>query len=90
MAVSTEKYAVTRLNNENYFNWRFRVEMLLKQKDLWSFIADDPPVPETDEWKKTNEKAFATIVFTIEDNQIQHVRSCKTAKEAWKALKRLL
>lgn len=82
-----ERYSITKLNNENYFNWKFRVEMLLKEKDVWSAISKETPSTITDAWTKADEKALATIVLTIEDSQLQHVRSCATAKAAWNALK---
>lgn len=85
--MSADKYTITKLNSDNYFNWRFRVEMILKEKDLWHVISENRPSPITDIWKKQDEKAFATIVNTVEDSQLQHVRSCKTTKEAWGSLK---
>lgn len=87
MATSDEKYTITKLNGENYFNWRFRAEMLLKIKEIWSTVEDEIPSPVTTAWTKADQKALATIVLTVEDSQIQHIRDCKTAKEAWTALR---
>ncbi len=42
--MAAEKYLVSRLHSENYFNWCFRVEMLLKEKDLPSVIEEVAPV----------------------------------------------
>lgn len=84
---SVEKYSIPKLNGANYFNWKFRIEMLLKEKDLWKQISDAVPDPVTDTWTRADEKAMATIAMTIDDTQIQHVRDCASAGAAWKALK---
>lgn len=81
------KYNITKLNSENYFNWRFRVEMMLKDRDLWTHVTSDKPATvDQGVWDKEDDKAFSTIALTVEDSQIQHIRSCKSAKLAWKAL----
>lgn len=81
------KYTITRLNASNYFNWRFRIEMLLKEKGIWNVINENQPATVTTEWSKADEKALSTICLLIDDDQIQHVRNAKNAKEAWMALK---
>lgn len=90
MADTNAKYNITKLTSENYFNWRFRVEMLLKDRDLWSHIkAEKPENVQQTVWNKEDDKAFSTIALTIADCQIQHIRNCKTAKEAWNALENI-
>lgn len=84
---TTMKYAIPRLNSVNYFNWRFRVEMLLKERELWQTIKLPIPSEADAEWCKADEKALAIISLMIEDDQIQHVRNCVHARDAWQALK---
>lgn len=79
---TTTKYIIPRLNATNYFNWRFRMEMLLKEKDIWHTISEDKPSNVTPIWIKADEKALATISLMIEDDQIQHIRTSKCAKDA--------
>lgn len=86
MAASIERYSIPKLNGDNYFNWKFRMEMILKEREVWNTIAEDTPSPITAAWTKSDEKAFASIALAIDDSQVQHVRLCKTAKEAWKSL----
>ena len=81
------KYQITRLNNENYFNWRFRMEMLLKREGAWIAISEERPIDNFANWEKANETAHSVICLMIDDDQLKHVRESKSALEAWLALK---
>lgn len=87
MAGVENKYSIEKLNNENFFNWRYKIEMLLKEKGIWTVVKDVKPDPVTPAWTSNDEKAHSTIALNVCDNQIQHIRNCKSAKEAWTALK---
>lgn len=87
--MAESRYQITKLNNENYFNWKYKMEMLMKEKDVYVVIANRAPVP--DEWtiwtmEKMDDKALTTIALNVEDDQIQHIRQSSTAKHAWNAL----
>ena len=84
---SESKYVITKLNNSNYFNWRYKMKMLLIEKGAWATITTDPPNPITADWTQKDEKAHTTIALNIEDDQIQHIRHSETAKDAWNKLK---
>lgn len=89
------KYNVTKLNNTNFSNWKFRMELLLTKEKSWYVITGDPPVLAADNsnavvvenWKKSDGDARASIGLSIDDDQIIHIRAAKTAKEAWNNLK---
>lgn len=81
------KYTVSKLNGDNYFNWKFKMEMLMKEKGVWKAIKDTAPEPVTSEWTVMDEKALTTIALNVEDDQIPHIRNSVTAKFAWNALK---
>ena len=81
------KYQIPRLNANNYFNWRYRVEMLLRREAVWFSVTDARPTTSHENWDKANEKAHSTISLLVDDDQIHHIRNSKTAKEAWSALK---
>lgn len=98
MSSTETKYQITRLNGLNYFMWRYRVQMLLKEKGIWSCIDTEKPtlstgetdalkIAEVTQWERNDEKALATIALTIDDGQIQHIRDATSAKLAWNALK---
>lgn len=89
-----------KLNDNNYANWKFRMELLLRKQNLWKkTITGGKPAMVTDadgvisnqdaldKWDELDDEARGTIGLAVEDDQIAHIRSAKTAKESWKALK---
>ena len=88
--MSTEtKYTIAKLNSNNYFNWRYKLQMLLIEKDVWEVIDEEEPTPITNAWRRKDRKALATIALHVEDDQIQHIRNCLTAVDAWHCLKEI-
>lgn len=83
------KYTMAKLNADNYFNWKFKMEMFLRREKAWKAITEDAPSPDTTEWTEANEKALTAIALCVDDSQIQHIRDCKTAKESWIALREI-
>lgn len=93
------KVIIEKLNNRNYFNWKFRVELLLIKEKIWFPIdtpipvaatASNPTTTETSkitEWKTADNIARALICLNVEDSQLQYVRNCRSSKAAWDALK---
>lgn len=79
---------IEKLNNKNYFSWKFKVKLILIKDDLWETITDEAPDSERPlvRWNKKDAKALSTIGLTVEDNQLVHIRNKNTAKEAWIAL----
>jgi hypothetical protein len=69
------------------------MEMILAEKDLWDIVegTEKAPSSESDEkdiskFKKHERVAFRILCTHMVDAQIQHVKSCKGAAEAWKTL----
>ena len=65
--------------------------MVLVDKDLWDVVDGSEEEPQEEEeqqksWKVRDKKALATICLSVRDTQLVHVRSCKTAAEAWRKL----
>lgn len=93
------KHTITKLNNANYPNWKFKVELLLRSKGLWKKVietARPAPVAANDivsnqatltEWDDRDGEAKGIIGLTIEEDQIALIRTCQTAKLMWDALK---
>ncbi len=89
----TSNLSIERLNGVNFYNWKFKVQMLLIREDLWEIVngSDTAPVGTSEAqaiatWRKRDQKALSTICLAIEDSELTHVRACKTAAEAWKNL----
>lgn len=83
------KVQIAKLNGTNYPTWKFKVELLLIKDGLWKVIKEDPPNPVTPEWNNIDDKARATIGLMVEDSQLNHIRTAKTAKESWTSLKNI-
>jgi hypothetical protein len=41
--VDVLKCGVTKLNSKNYFNWKFRMELVLRKQDIWSVVSTAKP-----------------------------------------------
>lgn len=82
---SENKYQIEKLNNDNYFVWKFKLEMLLEKEGNWQAV--QTPKPNDSVWEKQNKQAMATIVLLVENSQLVHIRKHRTAKEMWDALK---
>lgn len=80
---------IDKLNNSNYFMWKYKVELLLINQDLWDVITDEQPSTPAAlrNWMKRDNKARTTIGLLVEDNQLVHIRGKATAIDTWNALK---
>lgn len=93
------KPKIAMLNNENYGNWKFKLELLLRKQGLWKHVIEGSrPVTkmedgrvtnkaEIDRWECKDDEARGTIGLLVMDDQLVHIRNLKTAKETWNALK---
>lgn len=63
------------------------MQLLLTKEKTWNVIEESAPSPFTDEWRNKDASAYATIGLNFEDDQANIIRSMKTAREAWDALK---
>lgn len=94
MATGNKVY-FDKLNGENYFTWKYRMEHFLKKEKLWKVISTVAPTLAEDgansaaveAWTESDEQALAWIICLIEDNQLCYVRDKNTTKLAWNALK---
>ena len=84
---------VDKFNGENFSLFKFKMEMILDEKDLWDLVEGTKIAPLTgsDEklilaFKKRERTTFRILCTHLVDAQLQHVKSCKGAAEAWKTL----
>ncbi|XP_073831708.1 uncharacterized protein [Musca autumnalis] len=98
MADAKPKFS--KLNNDNYANWKFKMELLLRKHNLWKLVIEGSrPEPkrgqnneisnqaQLDEWDAKDDEARGTIGLLVMDDQLGHIRNMKTAKDTWNALK---
>lgn len=82
----TPRVTITKLNNENYDSWKYKVELLLIREGLWDIVSKPEPAQPDATWKAKDAQARATIGLLVEDNQLVHIRNKTTAATTWKAL----
>jgi hypothetical protein len=82
---------VEKFNGDNFSLFKFKMEMILDEKDLWDVVEGTEKAPPSDSdvkiilaFKKPERMAFRILYTHMVDAQIQHVKSCKGAAEAWK------
>ena len=97
MATAAEDGASLRIDKfmgENFHLWKFKMQMVLEERDLWGIVSGEEVEPTGDgttqatvqKFRKRARKAFATICLSLGDEQLSLVRSSKTAKDAWDKL----
>ena len=85
----TPRIVVDKFNGKNFSLFKFKMEMILDEKDLWDLVEGTEIAPPTgsDEklilaFKKRERIAFHILCTHLVDAQLQHVKSCKGAAEA--------
>lgn len=83
------RFSIPKLNGQNWQTWKVRVEMLLCREDLWYVVEDGVPDEDdrSDNWKKDDRKAKATIVLLLDDCQLPLVKNCAFASDVYNSLK---
>ena len=82
---------VEKLSDSNYSMWKFVIQMLLEDKDLWEIMEGTPTTPSDIEeakeaYDKLQWKAVLLIVTNVNDQQVAHLKRCKTSKRTWDKL----
>lgn len=78
---NSTRCAIKPLDNENYFNWSFRMETILRHKGLWKVMnSQRPSVPaEAATWDAADQEALTLMRLAVGDDQIKHIRGVGTA-----------
>ena len=83
----------SKLNGENYVNWKFKIIIVLEALDLWPIVTRDQQKPADPlsivDWNMQEVQGKVLIRISVKDNIIPHIRNCKTSKETWDKLKGL-
>lgn len=83
------KITITKLNNSNYFTWKFKMQMILIKEKLWKTISEPAPATtatDRSSWTTADETARALIALSVEDNQLSLIMNKVCAKSTWNAL----
>jgi hypothetical protein len=93
--MSSDRYitSITKLNGENYHDWKFAVSMALRQMGCWGVISGVDAKSSTREGEKTwdtkAEEGLTIIGLTVEPSQYTYIRNSTNGVEAWTALKEI-
>lgn len=76
-----------KLSNTNYHVWKFNMELLLLERELWDVVVGAVPTERDAKWVIRDGKARAAIGLAVEESQKILIKQLKTAKEFWDTLK---
>ena len=92
-AESTGVQQVQKLSgSDDYFNWKFDMEMVLIGRDLWDIVTGAEVLPENptekarNDFRRRDNKARSIICLSITSDLKIYIRNCKSSKEAWDSL----
>ena len=83
----------SKLNGENYVNWKFKMMTVLESANAWSIVTRDESRDATIalllDWNKREMKAKLKFRMSIKDKIILHISNYTTSKATWDTLKGL-
>jgi hypothetical protein len=89
-------YKIPLFDGRNFSNWKYRVGILLDEKDLKIFIKkslneilEETTAEKQCEVKKNEKKCISILVQTLHDSQLENVKDKTTAKDMFDALESL-
>lgn len=87
-----DRTRIPRFDGTNFSNWKFRIETYLDEKDLLKYVEQDlSSISEGSAGQSshtTREKKCRSIIIQyIADNQLEHVKDKKHAKDVFDTLK---
>lgn len=95
MATGTKNFNIELLNGNNFYNWKFRMQMILAEYGVDDLIANEVKaenLPSDEARKKhikNDNKAKSIIIQCVDDGQLENLREKKTAYKMWKCLEEI-
>lgn len=68
---------ITKLYNENYHVWQYRMQLLLMKENLWDVVNNEQSAEPDILWRMNGDKAKAMIGLLVEDNQLTHIKEAR-------------
>ena len=72
------KYSFKKLSNDNYENWKYKMELYLMKKGLWQIVSKPKPEQVDNAWTENYITAKAIIGLSVDDSQYAYYRSKNT------------
>lgn len=85
--MTSDEVKMEKLNSENYKYWSQRMRGILIAKQCWVAVDGGPGDNPTAGERAANEKAVGTLLVSINDDALDNIEGCETAKEIWDRLK---
>uniref|UniRef100_A0A1Y1L115 Retrovirus-related Pol polyprotein from transposon TNT 1-94 n=1 Tax=Photinus pyralis TaxID=7054 RepID=A0A1Y1L115_PHOPY len=91
MAKREKAYNIDQLADDNYLNWKFRMEMILDENAVKECVTKEIDITTLNEdeqgrMKKNNSKDKSLIVQCVSDKHLEILRDKESAFAMWKAL----
>lgn len=81
---------VKKLDGDNFFTWKFSMELILNAKSLWDCVTGRVERPTNQDalkkFEKADSEAKAIIALSINEGHQALIRGCKTSKEILDAI----
>ena len=80
-----DKWMIDKLDSSNWMTWKFQIKHMLLAKELWGFIdraevlQEKASAQQRADYNKRSQKAFSTIVMSINSSQLYLITSCEDA-----------
>lgn len=92
-----EKYKVPLFDGSNYSNWKFRMQILLEEHDLFDLVGEElntliaklpaaTAAAKTPILKRNDKKCKSLITQRISDSHLEYVKEKDTTYDMWEAL----
>ncbi|KAF5315192.1 hypothetical protein D9619_006932 [Psilocybe cf. subviscida] len=82
---------VTRLDGQNYHDWKFAIEMVMRNQKCWDVVSGVTKKPddktELVEWEKKASDGLTIIGLCVQPTQYTYIRDAKDGSQAWTKLK---
>lgn len=89
MSDVSKRLTIEKLKEGTYATWAFQCRMLLVIEGVWDVVEEGVGESPSATVKKQDQRALAIVVLNVTDHIQSHLRSCKTAHEAWSKLAEL-
>ncbi|KAH7948435.1 hypothetical protein HPB52_022699 [Rhipicephalus sanguineus] len=84
---ASDEFRLPKLSSDNYHTWSIRTRAALVQKGCWEAIDPGFSVGAVKEREKAIDNKAPTFLFlVVEDNYLDDIGTCTTARDAWNTL----
>ncbi len=95
LKMNSGMFAIEKLDDDNYSAWAIQMKSVLIHTELWPVVcghltkSENGSEEQNAQFDAKEEKALASIMLCIKPSQINNVKQCKRALEAWNKLKEI-